>query len=721
MARIDDLLEEIPDTTLRAHLEREVTRLRKATRFGLMFERHWPETALLSSVDIVVGDLVRRRSEADTEQSWRASAVNGDQVELTSPDGGTTDVAAAADLCVVRGFAEAVYPGLELVDEVRRSDDRPSHAVISGENYHALALMYFMWEGKVDCIYIDPPYNSGAADWKYNNRYVDSTDRWRHSKWLSFMERRLKLARRLLKPDGVLIVMIDENEVAHLGVLLEDIFPEYARHLVTIVINPKGTAKANFSRVEEHAYYVVPTVTSIGREVIGPLPPPADEPETEFEDIEYSDEDDAEPDDPDAEPEEGDELDNDGAIEDPTATTADTDNYSVLYLRRRGAESSARTDRPRQFYAIYVNEKTLTVEGIGPELKLDDPWEATRQGDVLSVFPVDAEGNERTWRYGRDTMQKLIDAGDIRVGRYIKATDSYALNHWKPRTGPRVQRVRTVWWRPAHDAGTHGTTLIANLLGRRNAFPFPKSLYAVKDCLEAVVRDRPDALILDFFAGSGTTLHATALLNREDGGRRRCILVTNNEVDGKTTKELNEAGLYRGDPEFEKHGIFWAATKPRVKTALTGVREDGSAVPRGKKWRYLDGAAFADGFEENCAFFEMRYLEPLRVELGRAFDAVHPTLWLRAGGHSAMPTDVDPDRPWAILEGAGYAILFNEDALRDFEDALRAASGIGHVFLVTDSPESYGEMRAHLGPTYATSMLYRDYLRNVRIDPTRLA
>jgi hypothetical protein len=98
--RIDDLLEEIPDTTLRAHLEREVTRLRKATRFGLMYERHWPETALVSSVAIVVGDLIWRRSEADTEQSWRASAVNGDQVDLTSPEGGTTDVAAPADLCV---------------------------------------------------------------------------------------------------------------------------------------------------------------------------------------------------------------------------------------------------------------------------------------------------------------------------------------------------------------------------------------------------------------------------------------------------------------------------------------------------------------------------------------------------------------------------------------------------------------------------------------------
>lgn len=716
MARIDDLLDEVPDSTLRAHIQREVERLRKATRFGLNFERHLPETAILTGVAVAPGDQVRKRSEVDTEQTWRVVAVEGGQATIVSPDGGVQETHDAADLCLVRGFAEAVYPGLELVDEVRRSEDRPSHTVICGENYHALALLYFMYEGKVDCIYIDPPYNSGAADWKYNNRYVDSTDRWRHSKWLSYMERRLKLARRLLKPDGVLVVTIDENEVSHLGVLLEDIFPEYLRHMVTIVINPKGTAKANFARVEEYAYYVVP---DLGREVIAHLPPPDDAPETDFPAVEYSEDDDLDPDDLDLEPAEEEE---ETPVEhDATDRAAAAADFDVLYLRRRGAQSSARTDRPRQFYAIYVDEEERKVLGLGPELGVDDEWAPTRENGVLAVYPIDSDGNERVWRYGRDTMSKLIEAEEIRVGSYVKARDTWVLNHWKPRQGPKVQRIRTVWWRKSHDAGTHGSTLIARLLGRRNAFPFPKSVYAVKDSLEAVVRDRPDALILDFFAGSGTTLHATALLNAEDGGRRRCILVTNNEVDQKETKRLNNEGLYRGHADFEKHGIFWSATKPRITSSLTGTRPDGSQPPRDAKHRYLDGRYFQDGFDENCAFFELRYLDPLRVELGDAFDAIHPTLWMKTGANGPMPTDADPYDRWAIAVDGGYAILFQEDAIRDFQDELRAHPAVRHVFLVTDSPESYAEMRGHLGAQIATSMLYRDYLRNVRIDPQRLA
>ena len=104
-------------------------------------------------------------------------------------------------------------------------------------------------------MYIDPPYNTGARDWKYNNRYVDAKDAWKHSKWLSFMEKRLRLARRLLKPDGVMIVTIDEHEVNHLGMLLEKLFPDAYRQLITIVMNPKGVTQGRFSRVDEYAFF----------------------------------------------------------------------------------------------------------------------------------------------------------------------------------------------------------------------------------------------------------------------------------------------------------------------------------------------------------------------------------------------------------------------------------------------------------------------------------
>ena len=128
-------------------------------------------------------------------------------------------------LVVISEFGEPVLPGLRYLGAVERGGDKPYHVVINGENYHALEALRFTHAGKVDCIYIDPPYNSGARDWKYNNDYVDDTDAYRHSKWLAFMERRLKLAKDLLNPDdSVLIVTIDEKEYLRLGLLLEQTF-----------------------------------------------------------------------------------------------------------------------------------------------------------------------------------------------------------------------------------------------------------------------------------------------------------------------------------------------------------------------------------------------------------------------------------------------------------------------------------------------------------------
>jgi hypothetical protein len=125
------------------------------------------------------------------------------------------------ELIVVKPFGEAIYPCLTPIGKVAKGGDRPWHAAINGENYHALQLLLYLYEGKADCIYLDPPYNTGARDWTYNNRFVDANDSYRHSKWLSFMEKRVRLAKRLLKADGVLIITIDEHEVHHLGMLLE--------------------------------------------------------------------------------------------------------------------------------------------------------------------------------------------------------------------------------------------------------------------------------------------------------------------------------------------------------------------------------------------------------------------------------------------------------------------------------------------------------------------
>ena len=145
--------------------------------------------------------------------------------------------------------AENALPVLKEVPEkaVVNNDDKPTHILIEGDNYHALTCLNYTHKGKIDVIYIDPPYNTGAKDWKYNNDYVDNNDAWRHSKWINFMSNRLHLAKRLLKKDGVLICAIDENEHAALGLLLESIFPTYKNDCITIVHNPRGIQGINFS------------------------------------------------------------------------------------------------------------------------------------------------------------------------------------------------------------------------------------------------------------------------------------------------------------------------------------------------------------------------------------------------------------------------------------------------------------------------------------------
>lgn len=700
MARVEELIKQVEDARLRAELSDEIANLKRRRTFGLVYERHIPETVVVPGASVRVGSIVVLRRTED-ETPYRVVAVH-DGVATIAPEvgGGASLDVAVSELAVHMVFGEPAFPTLTSLEATRRgAEDAPYHAVINGENLHAIEMLGAVAAGSFDMIYLDPPYNSGARDWKYNNNFVDVNDHWRHSKWLSFMEKRLRVAKRLLKPDGVLVVTIDENELFHLGMLLEELFPEYLHYTVTIVINPKGTAKVNFARVSEHALFVVPKT---GSDVIEFLAPPPDEPEGGPDTLdEIDDEEDAR----------DRELTEEEAAEevDLEATEEAGSDYNVLYLRRRGAETSGRQQRWRQFYAIYVDERSLEVVGIGPELGRDDPYEITREAGVLSVYPIDSEGEERVWRYGRGTMEALIAAGEIRVGRYNRAQDTYTLNHWKPRSGPRRQRIRTTWWRPAHDAGTHGTTLVTRMLGRRNAFSFPKSLYAVRDTLETVVKSRPDALILDFFGGSGTTLHATMLMNADDGGRRRCILVTNNEVNAQAEERLRAQGIYPGDPDFEREGIFEATTRLRIEAAIRGVRPDGRPI----NVRYRGSTRkLSDGLPANVEYFRLDYLDPLEVDLGLRLTDLHPLLWLAAGGHGQR-AEIDSDNAYFIAPGGGYAILFRASGVRPLRDALEARLDVSRVYVVTDSDEAFAAFRAELPRHVDPVMLYRDYLRSL--------
>lgn len=726
MARIDDLVAQISDKALRQRLESALADMKRRQRFGLVYEEHVPETTTLLNFPIQAGSTVQRRSDADGGKLYQVASVSKRTARLQPEDGGTDETAALDDLLVVKRFGDPIFPALTALGAVQNGPkDKPHHAVINGENFHTLQLLVYLYEGQVDCIYIDPPYNTGARDWKYNNRYVDSNDTWNHSKWLGFMEKRLWLAKRLLKPDGVLIVTIDEHEVHHLGMLLEKVFKEYLRYTITAVINPKGTYKQNFGRVDEQIFFVVP---NLERDVIVPRPRNgAAEADTdhlaqglvrkmvenglltramldkdlfdhnEMELIEAGFD--------------GETPDEDEGAE-PDSTEDTPPEYEDWFLRRRGQESSYRHQRPNQFFAIYIDPVKKSVEGIGPLLRKDEAYKKIRRSNYLSVYPIDNEGNERVWRYSRETMQRYIDAGEIVVGTFNKKANSWTLNHRKIKKD--FLRNKTVWWEKRHDAGVHGTNVVNNLLGKRGLFPFPKSVYAVQDALATVVRNRPDALILDFFAGSGTTFHATCLLNAADGGRRRSVLVTNNEVEEKLVKKLASQGVYRGDPEFEAQGIFSLATRPRCEAVVSGRRPGGAPVPG----RHVDGRPFAQGFEENIEFFRVDYVDPDEVDLGTQFQAIFPSLWLAAGGIGKRPSSPDESDMLVPPEGR-FAILFQEDRFRAFSKAVKGRADITHIWIVTDSEDAFAEMRAMLPSRLVISMLYRDYLRNFRINTRR--
>jgi len=344
--------------------------------------------------------------------------------------------------------------------------DRPNNLLIEGDNYHALCVLNYTHKKNIDLIYIEPPYNTGANNWKYNNDYVDKEDAYRHSKWLSMMRHRLNLAKNLLKSDGVLICAIDENEQAHLSVLIEQIFPAHDQHTITVVHNPKGVQGTNFSYTHEYAIFVVPK----DKKTIG------DRSLTEEE-------------------------------------------IYVSNLRNWGNESE-RTDAKNCFYPIIISDGKIASFGdvAADNLHPKSANEKQKDGSIY-VWPIDEKGVERKWRYARqsvDAIKSILQIKESRGGLIqIMIAKDYGT-------------YKTVWNDKKYDASEYGTKLLREIIPNCD-FDFPKSLYTVYDCLFAVVGERPHANILDFFAGSGTTGHAVLEMNRIDGGSRKFILCTNNE------------------------------------------------------------------------------------------------------------------------------------------------------------------------------------------------
>ena len=389
--------------------------------------------------------------------------------------------------------------------EINGDDEKPVNLLIEGDNYHSLAVLNFTHHEAVDFIYIDPPYNTGARDWMYNNNYVDITDPFRHSKWLSLMYKRLKLAKNLLKEQGVICVTIDDNELAPLWMLMNEIFDEFS-HLGTVVIrnNPKGRMTARkVSLIHEYALFFGKSPLS----TIKKLPVAPEEKTHNYK------------------------KDKDGSW------------YLPVNLRKQGVDSTATNRKGKlseRYYPIYFDPKTEQI--------------STKKKLKVEILPIDQRGEKRIWRRSIDVIDEMYKKGDL----WVQKTNGGYQVYFKFRGGLEGQMPKSIWYDAKYSASEYGTQILDSIMGTREMFQYPKSPYAVKDCILAGT-DKKDATILDFFAGSGTTGHAVLALNKEDGGNRKFILCTNNEnnictdvcyprlkkvIKGyKNTKGENVAGL----------------------------------------------------------------------------------------------------------------------------------------------------------------------------------
>jgi adenine-specific DNA-methyltransferase len=693
MSAIHDLIAQVNDPRLRQRLTAEWAHAAKQKKFGLVFEDHLPELLPLHSAKPHKGDLVCRRN-GPLKDVWQVKSVHAGMATCIKPSNQTRpsepnraaaepELIAVNELLVVREFGEPIFPALVPVDAVANGPaDAPWHTLIEADNYHALQLLDYLYAGQVDCIYIDPPYNTGARDWKYNNDYVDSNDSWRHSKWLAFMEKRLKLAQRLLKPDGVLIITIDEHEVNNLALLLRQTLVN-ARdiQMVTIVTNTAGSlSPGKFSRAEEYAFFCF-----YGTACPAPM------------------------------------------RSDLLSEAKSLSQYWFPLFRSRGLNDRP-SRRPNLVYPIAIDTEALKVAGTGQTLAervaaglisvdLDEwlPKSNEKINGFPVVWPVLDSGELSTWQVTPNTLMKLQSEGYIRV-RKINSGDSrraYSIQYVKTgnrmkiesgeiqvsgqepsgalilQGGERTSVPKSTWKVASHDARQYGTTMLRDILGV-TSFTYPKSPYATADALRTVLRNKKNGLILDFFAGSGTTLQSTLMLNQEDEGTRRCILVTNNEVATHVAAALAERKLQHGDEEWEAQGICRSVTWPRSKYTILGRRDDGTVLTG----EYLTGKTTER--EKSRSFTHIGFVhpstlntQPKKKQMVALIDGLPQTL-------------VQGDSAFIVSEDHKASVLFDSGAAEAWLEALDGQTHISDFYIVTPSTREFQALKSQvvdlLGP-----------------------
>ena len=406
----------------------------------------------------------------------------------------------------------------------------------------------------------------------------------------------------------------------------------------------------------------------------------------------------------------------------------------------RSGTNARREDRPNLFYPIYVSNDGHHINKIGNSIPLNrNRNEVESHIESVTIWPIRSDGSEGNWQISQERLAFLYEKGYVRLGSftengmsfsYLKSGEATKVDEGKfPIIGHRDDgsiivdesdyEARfipgTQWWITSHDATQLGTKLLNAIIGKR--FDFPKSLYAVHDTIRFFVVNKPNALIVDFFAGSGTTLQAVNLLNAEDGGKRRCIMVTNNEVSEAEAKELKRKGYQPGDEEWERLGIARYVNWPRTVCSIEGHDVNGQPL----KGEYLgtDKREMKEGFESNCVFFKLEFLDKTQVALGRQFRELLPMLWMKAGAFGQCPQlEKDGVPEMLVLPENHFAVLTDEKSFGQFVDEVDKHEDITMIYLVVDSDMMYREMAKQF-PKKQTCQLYRDYLDNFRINVTR--
>lgn len=650
-------LNEVTDENLRAKLKAEFERTTK--KFGLVFERHSPEGIRMPQMSVRRGQTVIRESDG---AFFKVHAINGESVTLKDEHGNRVEEK-LTNVTAAKQFGEVVFPGLKTVGSIRSGAvDGPTHAVINGENFHALEMLGYTHPESVDLIYIDPPYNTGNKTWQYNDRYVGEQDSFRHSKWLSFMERRLTLAKKLLKSTGVIIVAIGDEEHHRLRMLMDEIFGD--SNFISDVVWQGG--RKNDSRyVSNGADYMLVYAKN--------------EKSMNEADVRWSEK--------------------KVGLEE-----------TLQMAKRIRADAGEDDEKANTMWKQWLKSQKLgglSTDGVnrydmlapGTSRPMHTYGDLNWPGGGGHIFELihpktgkPCKNPRGGWRYSQERMHDEIRKGRV----YFGSNESMIPRGIRYLDELETQVMLSTFSQDRKAANTY----LRNILGDKR-FPFPKDHNVLMRWIRATAPK--DGVILDFFGGSGSTAEAIIRLNTEDQGARQCILVTNNELSAKDDAALRKAGHAPGSPEYEAKGVFHHVTKPRIETIVTGLRPDGSA--------------YSDGLAANVEFLELAYLDEGPVHAGLEYERLAPLFWLKSGAIGPIVRPRNGTDAYAWNKDSSMAVLFDAGKASELAEILSTEqNSVTHVFIITDSPEQGDLAGEAFNEDITVEPIYGSYLDAFQIN-----